>query len=106
MTKCNTQLDIFPRAANRKVQVNFNGGCVSSDGGILLVQQADRYLNLISSVAKQIQDPRLKSRCTHSIESMLIQRVYGLCQGYEDLNDHDQLRHDIGFQSAAKRNDE
>lgn len=101
MTKCNSTLTIFQRVKGRDVEVNFSGGDVSSDGGVLLLKEADRSLGLTRRVAQVLNDPRDASRCRHSSESMLCQRVYGIGLGYDDLNDHDQLRHDIALQTAV-----
>lgn len=89
----------------RKLEVGFDGGAVTSDGGVLGLGLADRQLNLLSRVAAAIPDERDPTRIEHSVHAMLCQRVFGLCLGYEDLNDHASLRHDIGFQTAAKRDE-
>src|SRR5262249_29917693 len=62
-----------------------------------------RRLGLLDRVAKVVADPRDPTRIVHSLASMLKQRVYGLCLGYEDLNDHAQLREDLLLQSAVER---
>lgn len=101
MTKCNTELFEFPRVKGRKVQVNFSGGHVTSDGGTLLIGQADRHLKLTEMVSSVLADTRDQSKVKHSQISLLRQRLYAICSGYEDLNDHNSLRHDIGFQTAS-----
>ncbi len=63
----------------------------------------DRKLNLIFRIASDCSDNRKKSNCTHDIVSMIRQRVYGLALGYEDLNDHNELRNDPGFQTAINK---
>lgn len=105
MTDCTGILPGFPAVKGRKVEVAFNGGDVSSDGGVLLLRQVDQRLGLTRRAAAAIPDPRRQKSCLHSIRQMLQQRVYGICQGYEDLNDHDQLRHDLLFQNAAGSDD-
>ncbi len=70
---------------------------------MLLLRQADRHLGLTRSVARIFSDPRRQASCEHGLLSMLRQRVYGLALGYEDLNDHDDLRHDLAWQTAVER---
>ena len=86
---------------SKKIEVNFDGGNVTSDGGLLILKGIEQKLGLLSKVAKVIADPRNPDLIEHSVHSMLCQRVFGLCLGYEDLIDHNSLRHDIGFQCAA-----
>jgi len=83
------------------LHVDFNGGEVTSDGGVLLVRQADRKLGLTKQLAKVLSDGRRQASCDHDLERLLQQRLYGLALGYEDLNDHDTLRHDVALQTAA-----
>ena len=97
-----TQLE-FSSCQGRKVQADFNGGNVSSDGGVLLLREVDRRLDLLSRAAKLFTDDRDQSKVIHPQESQLKQRVFALAQGHEDLNDHDQLRHDILLQTAAQK---
>ena len=89
----------------RVIEVGFNGGSVTSDAGVLALSAAEARLKLLSRVAKVIPDSRNASQTAHSTFSMLCQRVFALCLGYEDLNDHSTLRHDIAFQTAAKRDE-
>jgi len=95
----------FPGVKRRKVQASFTGGEVTSDGGVLVVRQADKKLSLTKAVARALEDGRREKSCKHSLLSLLRQRVYGLCLGYEDLNDHDTLRQDIGLQTAVERDE-
>jgi hypothetical protein len=74
---------------------------VSSDGGLLLVREADRRLGLIRSIARRLDDGRQEGKVRHSMATMLRQRVMGLCAGWEDLNDAEQLRDDTVHQLAA-----
>jgi len=103
MTKCNNQESLFPRTSNRRVEVDFTGGNVSSDGGLLLLRQVDRKLGLLNAIARRLEDPRRQKSCRHSLPQILRQRVFGICLGYEDLNDHDHLRVDLGMQTAVGR---
>lgn len=93
----------FPGFQHRKIEASFSGGHVTSDGGVLLLRQADRKTGLLNVAAKALTDNRRKKSCRHSLVSMLRQRVYGLALGYEDLNDHDVLRDDLALQTAVNR---
>jgi hypothetical protein len=77
---------------------------VTSDGGgSLLLRQADRRLGLLKQVRQALVAPHRQSSCEHSLLSMLRQRIYGLAQGYEDLNDHERLRKNLALQTATDR---
>jgi hypothetical protein len=95
----------FPSFDRRKIEANFAGGDVSSDGGIRLLRQADRRLGLVQALDGVLADPRDPALVTHRQVDLLRQRIYGLALGYEDLNDHDTLRHDLGWQTAVERGD-
>ena len=75
----------------------FDGGTISSDGGALLLRQTDQKLNLLPRLAHCFLDGRDPDRVQHSVQEMVSQRVYGLALGYEDVNDHEQLRTDPLF---------
>lgn len=94
MTLCTTKTIEFSRCKRRKIQVNFDGGEITSDAGVMLLNQADKILQLTSRIASTTNDPRNPKKITHTIQDMLRQRIYGLALGYEDLNDHDTLRKD------------
>ena len=68
--------------------MNFKGGTVTSDAGLTLIANLDQKLKITSRLAACFQDYRHPNRVEHSVESLVAQRVYGLVQGYEDLNDH------------------
>jgi hypothetical protein len=106
MTDCSGELLLFPSVKNRKVEGRFEGGEVSSDGGVLLTALADRKLGLTQALAKVLPDDRVRGRVTHGLRDMLRQRIYGLAQGWEDLNDHEGLRRDTAFQTAVGRESE
>jgi len=76
---------------------------VTSDGGAALLRLADVRVDLLRRIARAFGDSRQQSKVRHSVLSMLRQRVYGLALGYEDLNDHDTLRHDPGYQTVVGR---
>lgn len=103
MTDCTPSLIEFPACKRRKIEASFSGGPITSDGGSLLLRQADRRTGLLRQAASVLDDPRSRSRCEHSLLSLLRQRVYGLALGYEDLNDHEHLRTDPALQTAVER---
>jgi DDE family transposase len=103
MPDCNaTQLEFAP-FKRRRISAAFSGGDVSSDGGVLLLRQLERRLGLLQRAASVLSDSRDPERITHSVADMLKQRVFGLCLGYEDLNDHAELRRDVLLQTAVER---
>lgn len=85
------------------VSASFSGGEVTSDGGLPLLRQLDRRLGLTRAIAQALPDPRDPALIEHSQHSLLRQRIYGLCHGYEDLNDHDTLRQDPAWQMAVEQ---
>jgi len=90
------------QALNRKIiQGEFSGGDITSDAGVLLLRESDRQLGLTKAINKVINDPRNPKFIQHKQLSMLRQRIYSIALGYEDLNDHTQLRNDIAIQTAV-----
>ena len=83
----------------------FDGGTISSDGGAFLLRQTDKRLNLLPRLKECFLDGRKQNLVEHTIEEMLAQRIYGLALGYEDINDHEQLRKDPVFGILAGRNE-
>ena len=82
----------FEAIGRRRIEANFAGDQVSSDGGAMLLRQVDRWLAFTKQLDKILPDRRNPLFIQHSQESLLRQRIYGLALGYEDLNDHDSLR--------------
>lgn len=103
MTKCNTTQLSFTTCKRRRVQADFSGGAITSDGGIVLLREMDRRLNLTSTIAQKLSDKRDTKKIFHDKLSLLRQRVYGICLGYEDLNDHESLRTDPLLQTALNK---
>ena len=103
MPNCTQKEFRFPSFDRRKIEANFEGGNVSSDGGVLLLREAERRLGLVEALSACLPDPRDPALITHTQEELLRQRIFGLAQGYEDLNDHDTLRHDLAWQTAVER---
>jgi hypothetical protein len=85
------------------VEAKFNGGDITSDGGVLLLRQVDQRLTLSAAVASALEDPRRQASCQHDAVSLIRQRLYALALGYEDLNDHQSLRTDVAMQTAVER---
>ena len=79
----------FGYCKGRKIEIDFSGGDITSGAGILLLKRADQNIKLTPRIAKILNDPRIKKYCKHSVISMLRQLVYGIAQGYEDLNDRE-----------------
>ncbi len=102
MTNCTQTVLEFPAVSRRAVQAEFSGGDITSDGGVLLLRQADRKLGLTKAISKVIADPRVPEQVTHTQLRLLRQRLYALCLGYEDLNDHTELRNDPAIQTAVE----
>jgi len=103
MPNCTQQDFSFPSFDRRKIEANFAGGDVSSDGGLLLLREADRRLGLLKALDAALADPRDPLHITHRQIGLLGQRVFGIAMGYEDLNDHETLRHDLVWQTALER---
>jgi len=98
-TDCTQQTYLFQplsssNGKSRQVAASFDGGFVTSDAGGLLLREVDRLFGLTSAFAAGFTDHRNPRRTEHSLEELLRQRLYALALGYEDLNDHDDLRHD------------
>jgi hypothetical protein len=94
MTECTELRFAFATEGRREIVAEFNGGTISSDGGALLLRETDQKMNLLVRFSQCFLDGRDADLIEHSVEQMLAQRIYGLALGYEDLNDHEQLRND------------
>jgi len=105
MTECNQSRFRFATHEGREVVAEFNGGVISSDGGALLLQETDRRMNVLPRLRQCFLDGRNPALVKHEVGQMLAQRVYGLALGYEDLNDHEQLRHDPLLSLVAGKTD-
>jgi len=93
-TQCNTKPLEFEPHGRRRVVADFDGGPITSDAGLLLLRRVDRHLSVSDQVADCFTDYRDPRRIQHSLRKLISQRILGIAQGYEDLIDHDQLRHD------------
>jgi hypothetical protein len=108
MTECAQESFSFAAHFSRRVEAGFTAGQVSSDGGALLLREADRRINLLGRLAGCFLDGRSPLLVRHQLSEMLSQRIYGLALGYEDLNDHEQLRTDplLGLLSGKRKLEE
>ena len=108
MTECNQDSFSFTALFSRRVEAGFTAGQVSSDGGSLLLRETDRRINLLSRLSSCFSDDRNRKLIEHTVAEMLSQRIYGLALGYEDLNDHEQLRTDplFGLLSGRRKLEE
>ena len=109
-TECSADLLGFARVEGRAVVAAFDGGAITSDAGGLLLGAADRAIGLIDRVAGCFTDHRCQALIEHEVATLVGQRVFGLALGYQDLNDHDRLRHDpllavLAGKLAARRSD-
>lgn len=93
-TECTPSLFDFEPIERRRVVASFDGGRMTSDSGALLLREVDRILDLTRKLSTCFVDHRHADRVEHSVAALLAQRIHGIAMGYEDLNDHDTLRHD------------
>ena len=93
----------FSPSKRRRVEAEFTGAEVNSNGGLPLLAEADRRMGLTRAAADAMGDDRRRKSVVHSTLSIVRQRVYALVLGHEDLNDHDGLRRDTALQAAAGR---
>jgi hypothetical protein len=108
-TECSAKSYGFARVECRSVVAAFDGGAVTSDAGGLLLGATDRTIGLVGRFAGCFTDHRRADLIEHEVATLVGQRVFGIALGYEDLNDHDQLRHDpvmatlVGKLAARRR---
>ena len=103
MTDDTIPLFSFPAVEGKKVTAAFDGGRISSDGGVMLLAMAERRLGVGERLARCIPDRRDPSRIAHTIADMIRARVFAICCGYEDADDLDDLRSDPAFKLACGR---
>jgi hypothetical protein len=104
-TDCKKRQLIFQDLGGRKVVADFSGGTLSSDGGVLLLRQVDVNLGLTVQLAECFADLRRQVFVDHDLQHLLAQRIYGLALGYEDINDHNELRRDPLLATACNKAD-
>ena len=103
MTECNGLPLTFSRLGRRNIQADFAGGAITSDAGALLLREVDRRIGLIDAVAGCIPDSRDPAKTTHDLRTLLAQRIFAIAMGYEDGNDHEDLRRDPLLQLVTER---
>jgi hypothetical protein len=109
-TECSADLFGFVAVEGRRVEAAFDAGVVTGDAGALLLGATDRAIKLVERFAGCFRDARRPALIEHEVRTLVLQRVVGIALGYEDLNDHDRLRHDpvlavLAGKLAAKRSD-
>jgi Transposase DDE domain group 1 len=109
-TECSAELFDFTAVERRAVVAGFDGGAITSDAGALLLGATDRVIGLVDRFAACFIDRRRPELVEHGVATLVGQRVFGIALGYEDLNDHDELRHDpvmavLAGKLAARRKD-
>ena len=95
----------FKNIGNRLVEGRFDGGEISSDGGGLLLREVEHHFGIIKELSGCFTDYRDASYTDHSVYDLLCQRIFGIALGYEDLNDHDDLRTDTLFATIVGKED-
>src|SRR5262249_16611931 len=93
-TECSAELFEFARVEGRWVVAAFDGGKITSDAGALLLGASDRAIGLIDRLAGCFTDSRSPEQVVHTVATLVGQRIFGIALGYEDVLDHDELRHD------------
>jgi hypothetical protein len=105
-TECTTEQMEFQQLGRRRVIGRFNGGKISSEAGGLLLREVESRFQILKRLARDcFRDYRDKDRIEHTVGSLIRQRVYGIALGYEDLNDHDRLRHDVMMGLLSEKRD-
>jgi hypothetical protein len=100
----NTALDlVFPAVGGKEVVSRNDGGEITSDAGFLLLSLADGKLGLTQAMSDAMNDPREQGKVVHGIVEMSRERIYAICQDYEDANDLCALRHDPALKTACMR---
>ena len=104
-TECTAVQLEFPGVGRRRLVARFDGGAISSDAGALLLKAVEARTGLLAGASRCFVDHRDPQRIEHSVEELVLQRVVALALGYEDLNDHDELRHDALLASVVGKED-
>ncbi|WP_264812280.1 transposase, partial [Gluconacetobacter sacchari] len=103
MSDDTSQPFLFPAIRRKKITADFDGGRITSDGGVLLLAAAERRIGMADRLARLIADPRNPRRVTHGVADILRARMLAIACGYEDADDLDHLRSDPGFKLACGR---
>lgn len=97
---CSASIELG-KVGRRVIEASFDGGDISSDAGVLLLRRADERIGLTRAIARVFDDCRRAASVTHPIPSRLAQRIYALCCGWEEVTDHNTLRHDLALPTAV-----
>jgi hypothetical protein len=103
MTECNGLPLLFTSLDRKKLVADFNGGDITSDGGLPLLREIDRKIGLIDAINQALHDPRCPWLIEHDQRTLLAQRILAIAAGYEDLNDHQTLRDDTLLKAMTDR---
>ena len=102
MTNCTPETVLFPVCRKRRIEAAFaSGGDVTSNGGVLLLRRGGPAVGSDGGGGASLGDRRQRGKVRHRFVDMLRQRVFAIALGYEDLNDHTELRHDVAVQTAT-----
>ncbi len=104
-TECTQKFFEFHPLPGRQIRGQFDGGTITSDAGGLLLREVEKRTGIIEQFAACFTDHRETKRIEHTVKELVAQRVYALALGYEDLNDHDQLREDALLAILAEKDD-
>jgi hypothetical protein len=104
-THCTPRQFAFQGPGRREIVARFDGGRITSDGGLVLLGEVDRRRRIVERFATCFEDSREPGSVEHPVEELLRQRVYALASGYEDLNDHDELRSDALLAAVVGKRD-
>ena len=104
-TECILEQMEFQQLGRRRVIGRFDGGKISSDAGGVLLREVEKGTHILDRLAGCFRDYRNEDRIEHTVGSLIRQRVYGIALGYEDLNDHDSLRHDVVLGLLSEKQD-
>jgi hypothetical protein len=104
-TECNSKQLTFQGLGNKKVIANFDGGTITSDAGALILREIDLANHFLKDFSQCFHDDRDARYTEHSVQQLVAQRILGICLGYEDLNDHEQLRYDPLFATLCGKFD-
>lgn len=104
-TDCTSRRYEFQGRSQRTIVTEFNGGRITSDGGVVLVGEVDRRRRIVERFADCFSDAREAGSVEHTVEDLVRQRTYGLALGYEDMTDHDELRTDAVLAAVVGKSD-
>ena len=103
MPECRNRRMALGRMGRGVVEAAFDGGDIATDGGVVLFRQVDERLGLKLAAARAVGGSRRAASVEHGMRDLLAQRICGLCWGWQDVNDHNTLRHDLVWQTAVGR---